>query len=427
MDDLVDLDELLAFSDPEPDSPILESSPNLDSVTGAPLGNCFRLDHSGLNDVDEDFEQVSPRTPPRVPGQYPPPPSTPTPVRIIQLMPVESPPSDDDGAVTTPTPLCPSLPTGESASGGTQTPHTPHHDLETHPSPLPIVNLGDGVRIIGADSSDPGVMYTSPATQRVRKIDQRDEHENDDDADNESESPVRIIQETRKAVVRRKAAKKRKQTLQARQQERDAERAAVGQAAVAANEDMISRAARQAERMREACFVAVLDTLKQNNQTWGNFVEWLSHPASKRAQERFDGLFKNRSRDSSTDDVQSQVGRILDLWATQNSKTGRGDVHAWAMHYVCRVVNREATRVSREGILLTRPDAMTDSFLLSFDLSSIHERIRTLCPSTTELLRHLTTTRRQRKKEEVMPQTTEEQETAERRERKKLTVFFHMS
>ncbi|KAI1791461.1 hypothetical protein LXA43DRAFT_973118 [Ganoderma leucocontextum] len=175
--------------------------------------------------------------------------------------------------------------------------------------------------------------------------------------------------------------------LKLRQEEHDAERAATGQATVAANEVV---------NICKAC-----ETEDASNQTWGNFVEWLSHPDSKRGQEHFDGLFKSRAHDATMNKVETQVGRILDLWVTQNSTTGKAD----------------ANSVSREAVLLTRADGVTDSYLQSFQLSSVHEHIRALYPSTTELLRQLTTTRCQRKQAENPPMTTQEQENAQKCER----------
>ncbi|PIL24781.1 hypothetical protein GSI_12667 [Ganoderma sinense ZZ0214-1] len=274
--------------------------------------------------------------------------------------------------------------------------------------------------MLGACSSDPGVILSSPITKRVKKI-QRSRANDDADGEADDESPVETVLESRKAVSRRKAGRDRKRTMAERQAKRDAERVAAGQAAVAANEEMIARAVREVEDARVACFTAVLATLKAGNQTWGDFVEWISQPASQKAQERFDGLFKRRPQDPSASKGQTQVGRILDLWVTRNSNTGKADVHDWAMRYACRVVNREANSVSRKGVLLTRPEMVTGSYLHSFELSSIHERIRALCPSTTELLRQLTTTRRQRKQAESPPVTSQEKENVQKREEKKLT------
>ncbi len=66
---------------------------------------------------------------------------------------------------------------------------------------------------------------------------------------------------------------------------------------------------------------------------------------------------------------------------------------------------------------------MADSFLPSFDLSSVHQRLKSLCPSTTELMRQLTTTTRQRTEaRNVLSGTTQAQDKAQQLEAKKLTV-----
>ena len=120
--------------------------------------------------------------------------------------------------------------------------------------------------------------------------------------------------------------------------------------------------------------------------------------------------------------MQSQVSTILDLWAYQNSHTRKADVHAWALWYICNVINQEANTIKRKGVLLLRPHTMTDSFLMSFNLSSIHRHLCSLCPSTTQIMQCLTTTTQQRDEIKRQGAMTQEYKRAQQRETKELTV-----
>ncbi|EJF61026.1 hypothetical protein DICSQDRAFT_41746, partial [Dichomitus squalens LYAD-421 SS1] len=140
-------------------------------------------------------------------------------------------------------------------------------------------------------------------------------------------------------------------------------------------------------------FRDVLQNLELHGQTWGDFVEWISMPTSGVAKERYDGLFKNRDRQTG----ESQVARILDLWTTKNSQTGRRDVHGWATKYLGKVVSEEANAVTRDGVLMTRRQPITGQFFLALTLSSIHQKIRELCPTMTIILHAFSTTQRQQK------------------------------
>ncbi|KAI0690244.1 hypothetical protein C8T65DRAFT_834461 [Cerioporus squamosus] len=215
-----------------------------------------------------------------------------------------------------------------------------------------------------AASSDPGVLLTSPI--------------------------VANLFESKKDVSRRKALKKRKQTMAAKKATREANLAQEGQAAVEANRDAAARAEHEAAKARDRCFKEVLGQLQEGGYGWGEFVEWISRPSSGHKQQRYEGLFRCPER----------VHRILDLWATRNTSTGKRAVHSWAVSYVGKVVSREAHAVTKSGFLHSRNKSMTESFLSSFDLSSIHTRLRSMCPTATSILRSFSTTSRQKKVEE---------------------------
>ena len=96
----------------------------------------------------------------------------------------------------------------------------PKNRAKVVPSPLQVVDWGDGVRVLRADLNDPGVDYLLPATAKVRKVNNQEEA--NDTADADAKSPMQVIHESRKAMICCKAQKKRKQTLQLHQQEHDA-------------------------------------------------------------------------------------------------------------------------------------------------------------------------------------------------------------
>ena len=251
------------------------------------------------------------------------------------------------------------------------------------PRSLRIVDMGSEGLFIGADSNDPGVKVSSPASK----------------------------------ASRRKREAKRKVTIAAQNAQRAQahEERLLGDVQAQIEAHLLDEVA--STEAKTQCFHEVLEHLGKNKVTWGDFVEWISRPTSGMAQERFDGLFKNRDRASGSSD--SQVRRILDLWSTRNSRTGRADVNAWAVQYVGRIVSQEANAVARDGVLLTRRKSFTGEFLLSFSFSSIHQRIRKLCPSMSIILYSFSTTTRQRKANNLPNQSArEEARTAKRQARK---------
>ena len=62
-----------------------------------------------------------------------------------------------------------------------------------------------------------------------------------------------------------------------------------------------------------------------------------------------------------------------------------------------KIVRTEAERITKDGVLQARRIKIDDGFLRAFDLTSIHDRVRNLCPSMTSLMRSFSTTARQRR------------------------------
>ena len=189
MDPLLALDGLLAFSDSEGDSPIPALLDALHPVDVAQTRQDLEVAATDVMVRDS----VSPHTPARAPGSpLRSPPPTPTPIRITQVRPPSLHSTDDDDMddvepASSPTPVPTRLP---PRSQSVDTPRTPEWSKQKSPSPLRILDRGDGVRILGADSTDPGVEYSSPATQRIRGLNEPQAPDEMEDADDESPSQV---------------------------------------------------------------------------------------------------------------------------------------------------------------------------------------------------------------------------------------------
>lgn len=241
-----------------------------------------------------------------------------------------------------------------------------------------------------------------------------DQHAESDFADepyssmNPSTPPVSNDHETARQIKRRKGHQKRVRTLARQQEEREAHRREEALAVA----DAAQRAVREAASAKTRCFENTLATLKDGGQTWGDFVEWISRPSSGHQTERYEGLFRDRQ----------QISRILDLWAWKNTRTGSKQVQIWATNYLSKIVSREAADVTRQGILQSRRICMTDAFIQTFNLSSVHDRIREICPGMTSLLRAFSTTRRQQKQASLPTTTARERDMQLRRGQQNNTV-----
>ncbi len=210
--------------------------------------------------------------------------------------------------------------------------------------------------------------------------------------------------ETAREVKRRKrkkkGAEKRAVTIAKQNAARIERREAELRAAVQDNIATQMRTEQEAAEKKARCFDVILATLKREGYTWGDLVEWIARPSSDRSLARWEGLFRNGK----------QVKRILDLWAWKNSPDSRVHVKNWAIQYMGKLVSEEAQAVTQSNILQTRSLDLDDNFLRSFDLASIHDRIRGLCPAMTSVLRMFSTTHRQWKALEKNNHTAEGRE-----------------
>ncbi|KAH6876455.1 hypothetical protein BKA70DRAFT_1448958 [Coprinopsis sp. MPI-PUGE-AT-0042] len=104
---------------------------------------------------------------------------------------------------------------------------------------------------------------------------------------------------------------------------------------------------------------AVLKILDKNKHTIGDVMEFIFNPNNKRRQVQWDGFFHRHGR----------ATRILDWWiGSSNSKTGREQVHEWAVDHVVRSAAKEAELVSKAGIF--KSQSVADDAVMGFDFGT---------------------------------------------------------
>ncbi|KAI0075557.1 hypothetical protein K474DRAFT_1599581 [Panus rudis PR-1116 ss-1] len=134
--------------------------------------------------------------------------------------------------------------------------------------------------------------------------------------------------------------------------------------------------------------------LNQYECSWGEFIWFMSgREANLRCEEniRYHGFFARPSL----------VHEVLGLWvSSQNSRTGRETVHQWAVNYIERVVNGEATAVTAQGILRTSKSRknLIAKFTSAFDFTGLCSSLMRSCPTMVNVLASFSTTTRQTRK-----------------------------
>ena len=167
--------------------------------------------------------------------------------------------------------------------------------------------------------------------------------------------------------------------------------------------------------IREAHFRAILTGLEAEGYTWGDLVEWVSQLSSGQKDIWYSGFFWNKG----------QVRQTLDIWVSRNSRSGQHIVHEWALDYAASVVSKEAHAVTREGILQSWCMTMSCSFLLSFDLTSVHDWIHQMCPGAMKIMGAFSTTAWQQHKHDSA-MTVQEVEVATKRKQRWDRVSTHL-
>ncbi|KII93222.1 hypothetical protein PLICRDRAFT_100248 [Plicaturopsis crispa FD-325 SS-3] len=193
-------------------------------------------------------------------------------------------------------------------------------------------------------------------------------------------SPIRGNKDEQSTARRRKATRKRAQTVA----EAQARKAAADQLeALEALEK-----AKRFEREKISFLDGVLDSLAVHDLTIGDLMIHVFDPIYKNAKTRWEGFFRKRGT----------ARRILDLWASkENTPKAREQVHDWAVDYTASAVRSEAKSLTDGGYLrsLTRP--LNAKFVQDFDMIEIRDHLLDTASVTMAILSSFSTSVRQLK------------------------------
>lgn len=169
-------------------------------------------------------------------------------------------------------------------------------------------------------------------------------------------------------------------------------------------------AARTAARSRAEAYVRALAILDDADTTWGNFIAYISDPQSAcPARYRYHGFFKDSE----------QVRTVLEWWTSRaNCKSGRETVQEWAISYLERLIYREGEKASASQLLQSREHVIDKSFVLSFNLLTLYDQIKAMCPNMTRILHTFSTTKRQEVSTAVRPSAKAQRQRRKREKRK---------
>ncbi len=131
----------------------------------------------------------------------------------------------------------------------------------------------------------------------------------------------------------------------------------------------------------------LLPILSDRGLQWGDLVNYISDPCSKRGTLRYYGFFAKAHT----------VRAVLDNWVSWENRGGRKIIHDWALQYIVRTVNQEGNAATRDGFLQSSKMVIDETFALAFDLNALYAKISALCPSMTTILHAFSTTTRQTK------------------------------
>ncbi|KII94576.1 hypothetical protein PLICRDRAFT_25394 [Plicaturopsis crispa FD-325 SS-3] len=193
-------------------------------------------------------------------------------------------------------------------------------------------------------------------------------------------SPIRGNKDEQSTARRRKATRKRAQTVA----EAQARKAAADQLEVL---EALEKAKRF-EREKISFLDGVLDSLAVHDLTIGDLMIHVFDPIYKNAKTRWEGFFRKRGT----------ARRILDLWASkENTPKAREQVHDWAVDYTASAVRSEAKSLTDGGYLrsLTRP--LNAKFVQDFDMIEIRDHLLDTASVTMAILSSFSTSVRQLK------------------------------
>ena len=212
-----------------------------------------------------------------------------------------------------------------------------------------------------------------------------------------------------------KGQKKRLRTMAAQRADYDAVQTRLLLAAARENEAINNSQHPRDTPKHDTYFEWLLEDLGRHGMTWGDFVEWIAQPLSRRRNDLWNGFFINTR----------QVRAVLNLWATKNSSSAKNTIREWALTYLGDILSREGDRVTKDGPLLSQRMPVDESFVTGFEMRGIHSHLSTLCPAMTALMRRFCTTPVHAWLEAKENKTPREQAIVKRRQaRRDLVSYF---
>ncbi|KAI0072891.1 hypothetical protein K474DRAFT_1700685 [Panus rudis PR-1116 ss-1] len=144
------------------------------------------------------------------------------------------------------------------------------------------------------------------------------------------------------------------------------------------------------ERNAQRASQDALHALEEYGFSWGEFILFMSRRRTEHRRERYLGFFARPTL----------VEQVLDTWASsRNSLNGRRVVSDWAMKYIGRVVNNEASAVimTSQGVLRTANARknLIKKFTTDFDYTNLCVNLAHSCPTMVHVMKSFSTTTRQ--------------------------------
>lgn len=135
---------------------------------------------------------------------------------------------------------------------------------------------------------------------------------------------------------------------------------------------------------RQAYMDEVLTMFVEKGILFGDFLKYALDNANRGWL--WDNIFKERGL----------IRKALDVLASsRNSPTGRREMMSWALDAVCRDIYEEGEQATKSGILRVKPAMITADFVRAFDCLDLFKQVAKICPSMVKVTRVFATTNRQ--------------------------------
>ncbi|KAJ3515079.1 hypothetical protein NMY22_g14542 [Coprinellus aureogranulatus] len=97
----------------------------------------------------------------------------------------------------------------------------------------------------------------------------------------------------------------------------------------------------------------------------GELAAYFFDPSNKLRLEQWEEFFQEKGR----------ATKILNWWVTNNSPTGKAEVHEWAVAYVAGLVGKEAEKVNQAGILRSKKQMDTEQ-ITGFSFQGLYRKLK---------------------------------------------------